>query len=73
MSSVQQLSVRCTNNKVITEKRRTVTIPSNGNKIESKQTIHHDVDKCAEAFIQNFRRQLLLQCDTILPGARGGL
>ncbi|XP_019085187.1 PREDICTED: uncharacterized protein LOC109126287 [Camelina sativa] len=66
MSSLKQLSVHSTNSKVITEKRRSVTIPSNGsNKLESKPTIH-DVDKCAEAFIQNFRRQLLLQCDNIL-------
>ncbi|XP_019092974.1 PREDICTED: uncharacterized protein LOC109129392 [Camelina sativa] len=63
MSSIQQLSVHRTNSKVITEKRRSVTIPSN--KLESKPTIH-DVDKCAEPFIQNFRRQLLLQCDNIL-------
>ncbi|CAF2060225.1 hypothetical protein Bca4012_100199 [Brassica carinata] len=53
--------------KVITEKRRLVTTPSNGNTLESsKPTIYHDVDKCAEAFIQNFRRQLRLQCDNIL-------
>lgn len=69
MSSVQQLPVQLRNvtnsKKVITEKRRSVTIPSNGNsKLESKPTIHdHDVDKCAEDFIQKFRRQLLLQGD----------
>ncbi|CAF2141094.1 unnamed protein product [Brassica rapa] len=68
MNSVQQLPVQLRNvtnsKKVITEKRRSVTIPSNGNNPESRPTIHdHDVDKCAEAFIQNFRRQLLLQGD----------
>ncbi|CAH8356000.1 unnamed protein product [Eruca vesicaria subsp. sativa] len=67
MSSVQQLPLQLrngTNSKtVITEKRRSVTTPSNGNKLESNPTIHRDVDKCAEAFIQNFRRQLLLQGD----------
>ncbi|KAG2324565.1 hypothetical protein Bca4012_039067 [Brassica carinata] len=51
--------------KVITGKRRLVTSPSNGNTLESsKPTIYYDVDKCAEAFIQNFRRRL--QCDNIL-------
>ncbi|XP_023643572.1 uncharacterized protein LOC111831967 [Capsella rubella] len=68
MSSLQQLSVHSsTSSKVITEKRRSVIIPSNGGSIlESKPTIH-DIDKSAEAFIQNFRRQLLLQCNNILP------
>ncbi|CAH8378893.1 unnamed protein product [Eruca vesicaria subsp. sativa] len=53
--------------KVTTEKRRLGTTPSNDNTTleSSKPTIYHDVDKCAEAFIQNFRRQLRLQCDNI--------
>uniref|UniRef100_A0A1J3J925 Uncharacterized protein n=1 Tax=Noccaea caerulescens TaxID=107243 RepID=A0A1J3J925_NOCCA len=73
MSSVQQLSVLPTNSKGITEKRRSVTIPLSGNKLEKKPTAtSHDVDKCAEAFIQNFRRQLLLQCDNINILPRGG-
>ncbi|KAG7590859.1 hypothetical protein ISN44_As07g029640 [Arabidopsis suecica] len=72
MSTLQQLSVHSTISNVITEKRKSVTIPTNGrHHLESKPTIHHDVDKCAEAFIQNFRRQLSLQCDNILP--RGSL
>ncbi|CAH8258815.1 unnamed protein product [Arabidopsis lyrata] len=71
MSTLQQLSVHSTISNVITEKRKSVTIPTNGSHhLESKPTIH-DVDKCAEAFIQNFRRQLSLQCDNILP--RGSL
>ncbi|CAD5317720.1 unnamed protein product [Arabidopsis thaliana] len=71
MSSLQPLSVLSTNSKVITEKRKSVTTLTNGSRhLESKPKIH-DVDKCAEAFIQNFRRQLSLQCDNILP--RGAL
>ncbi|KAH0898288.1 hypothetical protein HID58_047856 [Brassica napus] len=63
--SVLKLLRNVTNSKkATTEKRRSMTLPSNGNKPESKPTIHdHDVDKSAEAFIQNFRRQLLLQGD----------
>ncbi|CAN8240592.1 unnamed protein product [Cochlearia groenlandica] len=78
MSTLQQVSVQCSNSinskkkvNTFTDKRRSVsTVPTSGNKLlERKQTVHdhEDVDICAEAFIQNFRRQLLLQCDNILP------
>ncbi|CAH8353836.1 unnamed protein product [Eruca vesicaria subsp. sativa] len=50
MSSGQE-SGNGTTNIVITETRN--------NKVERKASM--DVDKCAEAFIANFRKQLLLQ------------
>ncbi|CAN6901685.1 unnamed protein product [Brassica oleracea var. botrytis] len=51
MSSAQE-SGNGTTNIVITETR-------NNKKVERKASM--DVDKCAEAFITNFRKQLLLQ------------
>ncbi|XP_056847217.1 uncharacterized protein LOC130497955 [Raphanus sativus] len=51
MSSGQEESGNGTTNIVITETRN--------KKVERKASM--DVDKCAEAFIANFRKQLLLQ------------